>query len=99
MGSLPLLLPARRKAAMDRMMPKTSWERMVRTLPWAGSGLRRERRVPQAVMICCSLVPENWPTTAWVTVDGGWIVSEYMNMLDVVAILTAGAGKACAAPS
>lgn len=55
--------------------------------------------MPQAVMICCSLVPENWPTIAWVTVDGGWIVSEYMNMLDVVAILTAGAEKACAAPS
>lgn len=69
------------------------------TLPWLGSGLRSERRVPQAVMICCSLVPENWPTIACVTVDGGWIVSEYRNMLDVVAILNPGAQKTCKEPS
>lgn len=84
---------------MDLMMPKTSCDSSVMTLPCVGSGRRRERREPQAVMICCSLVPENWPRMAWVMVDGGWIVREYRNMLDVVAILTSGSQMACAEPS
>lgn len=44
---------------MDRMMPKMSWDNMVLTLPCLGSGCRSVRRDPEAVMICCSLVPEN----------------------------------------
>lgn len=44
--------------------------------------------LPFAVTICCSFdFPEKDPTTAWVTALDGLSVSEYMNMLDVVAIL------------
>lgn len=74
--NLPLLLPARRKAAMDRMMPKTSWDRIVMTLPWEGSGRSKVSLDPEAVATCCSLVPENWPRMACVTVVGGWTVRE-----------------------
>ena len=42
---------------------------------------------PEAVMICCSFVPENWPSTADVIEEGGWIVKLYMNMELVVAML------------
>lgn len=38
-------------------------------------------------MICCSLVPENWPSNACDIVVGGWIVNEYRNMLEVVAMI------------
>ena len=72
---------------MALMMPKTSWVTRVMTFPRLGSGRRRVRREPDAVMICCSLVPENWPRMACVTEVGGWMVSEYRNMLEVVAIL------------
>lgn len=61
---------------MDRMMPKISCERRVMTFPRLGLGRRSVRREPEAVMICCSLVPENCPSTACVTADGGWIVRE-----------------------
>jgi hypothetical protein len=44
-------------------------------------------RDPDAVTICCSFVPENWPNIAWVTAEGGCMVREYMNMELVVAIL------------
>jgi len=43
-------------------------------------------RDPEAVTICCSLVPANWPRIACVIAEEGWIVKEYMNMDDVVAI-------------
>ena len=38
----------------------------------------------------CSLVPANWPTTAWVMWVGGWMVSEYRNIFDVVAMVAIG---------
>lgn len=44
-------------------------------------------RDPEAVTICCSLVPANWPSIAWVMAVGGWIVREYMNMDEVVAMM------------
>jgi hypothetical protein len=66
-------------------------------LPWRGSGWRRVSREPEAVMICCSLVPENWPSRACVTLVGGWMVREYKNMFDVVAILTVMRSTPCAA--
>lgn len=44
-------------------------------------------RDPEAVIICCSLVPANWPNIAWVIAVGGWIVREYMNMDEVVAMI------------
>ena len=43
-------------------------------------------RDPEAVTICCSLVPANCPSIVCVMEEGGWIVREYMNMLDVAAI-------------
>lgn len=43
-------------------------------------------REPEAVTICCSLVPANWPSIACVTEVGGWMVKLYMNMLEVVAM-------------
>lgn len=85
----PLLLPASLKAASDRIMPKTSCDKRVTTLPWDGSGRRRDRCDPDAVAMSCSLVPANWPRTAETTLLGGWIVSEYMNMLEVVAMFAA----------
>jgi hypothetical protein len=42
---------------------------------------------PDAVTICCSLVPANWPRMAWVIAVGGWIVREYINICEVVAIV------------
>lgn len=75
-ADLPFVLPASRKHAMDLMMPKTSCVTRVMTFPRLGSGRRRVRRDPEAVMICCSLVPENWPRMACVTDEGGWIVRE-----------------------
>lgn len=42
---------------------------------------------PDAVTICCSLVPENCPSTADVIAAGGCIVKLYMNIELVVAIL------------
>lgn len=44
-------------------------------------------RDPDAVTICCSLVPANWPSIAWVIAVGGWIVREYMNIDEVVAMM------------
>ena len=60
---------------------------MVLILPCVGSGRWIVRRDPEAVTICCSFVPANCPRIAWVIDEGGWIVREYMNMLDVAAIL------------
>lgn len=45
------------------------------------------KREPDAVTICCSFVPANCPSIACVTEVGGWMVSEYMNMDEVVAIM------------
>ncbi|KAK0621372.1 PXA domain-containing protein [Bombardia bombarda] len=64
-----------------------SCETRVTTLPCLGSGWRRVRREPEAVMICCSLVPENCPRRACVIVVGGWIVNEYRNMFEVAAMI------------
>ena len=47
------------------------------------------RREPDPVTICCSLVPANCPRMACVIDVGGCMVREYMNMEDVVAILSA----------
>ena len=44
-------------------------------------------REPEAVTICCSFVPANWPRIACVTEVGGWMVKLYMNMLEVVAMM------------
>ena len=57
------------------------------TLPWDGSGRDKVRRDPEAVKICCSLVPLNCPAMACVMVVGGWMVKEYRNMFEVAAIL------------
>lgn len=89
----PLWLPARRKAEMQRIMPKMSCDKSVFVLPWRGSSWRSERRDPEAVMICCSLVPANWPSSACVIAVGGWIVNEYMNMFEVVAMAEGGRRK------
>jgi hypothetical protein len=35
------------------------------------------------------LVPANWPRIAWVMAVGGWIVKEYMNICEVVAMMKA----------
>ncbi len=78
-------------------MPNTSCDRSVVTLPWDGSGRIKASREPEAATTCCSLVPENWPKMAWVMEVGGWMVSEYRNMFDVVAMFPDGAQKACAA--
>ena len=58
------------------------------TLAWVGLGRWRVKWEPEAVRICCSFVPANWPTIAWVTEADGWRVREYMNSDEVVAILT-----------
>ncbi len=42
---------------------------------------------PEAVMICCSFVPANCPSTADVIAEGGCIVKLYMNMELVVAMV------------
>ncbi len=59
-------------------------------------------RAPDAVTICCSFVPANCPSIACVTDVGGWIVSEYINILEVAAILLVytaqGWNKICALP-
>ena len=60
---------------------------MVEILPSCGSGRCIVRREPEAVMICCSLVPANWPKTVCVMAVGGGMESEYMNMDDVVAMM------------
>lgn len=57
------------------------------TLPWVASGRWMVSFEPDAVTICCSLVPENWPRIACVTAEGGWIVREYMNMFDVMVAM------------
>ena len=61
---------------------------MVVILPWVGSGLWIVSRDPDAVTICCSFVPANWPSIACVIDEEGWMVSEYMNIEDVVAIVS-----------
>lgn len=45
-------------------------------------------RDPAPVIISCSFVPANWPSTAWTTLVGGWIVNEYKNIFEVVAMMT-----------
>lgn len=52
------------------------------------------KREPDAVTICCSFVPANWPSIAWVIEEGGWMVKAYMNIDDVVAIASKGRPKA-----
>ena len=59
---------------------------MVLILPWVGAGRGIVSREPEAVTICCSFVPANWPSMACVMAVGGWMVRLYMNMLEVVAI-------------
>lgn len=90
---LPLLLPASLKAAIALIIPNTSCESAVMILPWAGSGRWRVRRDPEAVTICCSFVPANCPRIAWVIAVGGWTVKLYMNIVEVVAILSVWWGR------
>ena len=45
------------------------------------------RRDPEAVTICCSLVPANCPRIAWFIAVGGCMVKLYMNIEDVVAMV------------
>jgi hypothetical protein len=72
---------------MARIIPNTSWESAVIIFPCDGSGRWRVRRDPDAVTICCSFVPANWPRMAWVTAVGGCRVKLYMNIEDVVAMI------------
>ena len=44
-------------------------------------------REPDPVTICCSFVPANCPRIACVIDEGGWMVREYMNMLEVAAMM------------
>lgn len=83
---IPLLLPASLKTANPRIMPKQSCVNSGEILPWFASGLCMVSFDPDAVTICCSLVPENCPRTADVIADGGCIVKLYMNIELVVAI-------------
>lgn len=87
---IPLLLPAILKAAKLLTIPKTSCDSIGVTLPCCGSGRWRVRREPDAVTICCSLVPEKEPRIACVMDDGGLIVNEYMNIEEVVAMMDGG---------
>lgn len=59
MERIPLLLPARRKAAMDLMIPKMSCDNIGMTFPCEASGRRSVSLEPEATAICCSFVPEN----------------------------------------
>lgn len=86
MKDLPLLLPANLKAAIALIIPKTSCESAVMIFPCDGSGLWRVRREPDAVTICCSFVPANCPSIAWVMAVGGLMVKLYKNWFDVVAM-------------
>jgi hypothetical protein len=93
MTDLPLLLPANLNAAIALIIPKTSCERAVTIFPCEGSGRWRVRREPEAVIICCSFVPANCPRIAWVMAVGGWTVKLYMNIDEVVAMLSRGRRK------
>ena len=84
---IPLLLPANRKAAKVRIIPKISCDSIVLIFPWEGSGRWIVSREPEAVTICCSFVPANCPRMACVIEVGGCMVSEYMNILEVAAIV------------
>lgn len=63
---------------------------MVEIFPSCGSGLWMLRFEPEAVTICCSLVPENCPKIVEVIEEGGCIVNEYMNIEEVVAMMKGG---------
>ena len=82
-----MLLPASRKAASDLIMPNTSCVYIGVTLPCVASGRWIVSFDPDAVTICCSFVPANWPSIACVTAVGCCIVKEYKNMFEVVAIV------------
>lgn len=87
--NIPLLLPASLNGASALMIPKQSCVNSGEILPWVGSGLCMVSFDPEAVTICCSLVPANCPSTADVIADGGCIVKLYMNIELVVAIVAA----------
>lgn len=87
------MLPASLKAAIALMIPNTSWDKAVTILPCDGSGRCRVRREPEAVIICCSFVPVNCPRIACVVAVGGCTVKLYMNIDEVVAILSQGYSK------
>jgi hypothetical protein len=55
--------------------------------PCDGSGRWSVRREPDAVTICCSFVPANCPSIAWVIAVGGCTVKLYMNIDEVVAMV------------
>ena len=72
--------PVRRKAARERMEPKTSVATTVATFPLCTSGLRSSRRVPRETTISCVRDPEKLPATACVIAVGDWRVRLYKCM-------------------
>ena len=79
------------------MTPKQSWVNKGDTRPTEESGLWIVSFDPDAVTICCSLVPANCPRIVLVIAEGDCIVKLYMNRFDVVAIAVE-AGKVDARP-
>lgn len=45
--------------------------------------------------ICCSFVPANWPRIACVIEDGGCMVREYINIDEVVAMMSGSEPEGC----
>lgn len=86
--SIPLLLPANRNACRCRITPKQSCESIVRHFPLPFSMRTSERREPWAKSSCCLPLPTNLPGIKCVTALFGTRVKEYMNMFDVVAMMT-----------
>lgn len=94
-GDIPLLLPANLKGAKVLIIPNTSWDKSVLIFPCVGSGRCIVSREPDAVTICCSFVPANCPSIACVIEEGGWMVREYMNMDEVVAMVQSVQPQCC----
>lgn len=92
-NSIPLELPARRKAAMHLMIPNTSWVKISWTLPCVASGLSRHNREPWATIISCCFFPLKDPRMACVTAEGWRMESEYMNILEPPDIVKVEAPK------
>lgn len=79
--ALPLEAPVRRKAARERMTPKTSWERIEWTFPVVVSGLSNSILETWETMSSCCLVPEKFPRMAWLMALGACKVRLYRNMV------------------
>lgn len=82
----PFVPPVKRKAASERMDPKTSVAMTVETFPVCGSGRRSSRRVPWETMISCCRAPEKFPTIACVVAVGGWSVRLYRCIIETLQV-------------